>query len=1041
MAPTSLTSESSGGERLPRLEAIVAAVPCAVWRVSQGDLTLLEANPAAATLLGASATESRTAEAWLGRLLPEDRNRLSELCRAADPHRRLECGFVSENGESRRQLVRVAPGEDSSVCCIAEDITELRASERSARNAAAVFDAVADVMPMCLALKDLEGRRTYVNRRYCELRGVQADEILGKTDAELFPEEMARKFTDDDRRVIETGTTLHDVEELLGTDGQIRHIDRVKAPLRDSRGEITGVQLLFWDVTDRVHTERKLENSEALYTSLVESLPLSVFRKDRDFRFVFGNREFCRVFGRPQEEFIGKTDYDFFPPELADKFRRDDAHVMQTGEILEDIEETEQPSGERLYVQILKAPVRDQQGNIIGSQGMFWDVTDRKRAEQALAEAKEAADAANRAKSDFLANMSHEIRTPMNAIIGMTELLLDTPLSDSQREYLSIVQESGDALLTVINDVLDFSKIEAGKLELDSYPFDLHEALGDTMKSLAVRADRKGLELAFRIGPDVPVQVVGDRARLRQIVVNLVGNAIKFTHAGEVVLTVSSVHSDDESVELHFRVRDTGIGVPADKLQIIFEEFRQADTSTTRSYGGTGLGLTISSRLVEMMGGRIWAESEEGKGSTFQFTARFSTSDAETQEARWHTDVVTGAAVLVVDDNQTNRRILNEMLGNWGMRPTLASGAREAMEHLQLAADRKQSFPVVITDVTMPHIDGYELAEWIRKDGRLAETPIIMLTSSGQVKDLERLKTLKIAARLIKPAKQSELFDAIVTTLNGRSQSRRVTAIAEEPAIPAVRPLRIILAEDNLANQKLAVGVLTKQGHTVRVAPTGRDALEMWRSTPCDVILMDVQMPDMDGFEATHAIREAERQLGGRVPIIAMTAHAMKGDRERCLAAGMDEYLSKPIRSRQIAEKLANVIGAEQQAISGASEDLIAGESAEQEMVDWDAAMEIVDGDREMLREIAAAALEEAPRLQESLRKAVEAEDAAELRRSAHTLKGSMMTVGAGPASRAAQEIEALAKAGDCAGAARLVPQFESTLRSTVEELRRFLAR
>ncbi|HLQ43118.1 MAG TPA: PAS domain-containing protein, partial [Planctomycetaceae bacterium] len=469
-------------------------------------------------------------------------------------------------------------------------------SEKALLDARAAYQSLADYIPLSFIVKDLQGRRIFANRRYCEEHGVTLSQVLGKTDFELFPADLARKFAADDQRVIETGEELHDLEESKGLDGSRRIIDRRKSPIRDADGNIIGVQVLFWDVTEDMTAKEALRVSEAHYQSLVESLPLSVFRKDADYRLVFGNKRFCETIGMPLEFFYGKTDFDLFPQDLAEKYRRDDLHVAQTGQALEDIEEIIHPDGQRIYIQTLKAAVRDAEGHVIGIQGMFWDVTDRKRAEEALRRAKEAADAASKAKSDFLANMSHEIRTPMNAVIGMTELLLDTRLTPTQREYLTIVQESGEALLTLINDVLDFSKIEAGKFELDPSVFDLRETLGDTMKSLAVRGARQGLELAFEVDNDVPRMLEGDYARLRQIVINLVGNSIKFTPKGEVVLAVRCESREGQSIVLRFSVQDTGIGIPADKLDVIFDEFQQVDSSTTRTYGGTGLGLAISSR-------------------------------------------------------------------------------------------------------------------------------------------------------------------------------------------------------------------------------------------------------------------------------------------------------------------------------------------------------------------------------------------------------------------------------------------------------------
>jgi two-component system, sensor histidine kinase and response regulator len=748
-----------------------------------------------------------------------------------------------------------------------------------------------------IGIADANGVITCVNIAFSKQLGIPQDQLIGRHFSTFLspdnPPGLNQQIAAQSFMGGWSGECL-----VPCSDGSNLSVYLNSTAIRDDTGRPIGVIGIAQDISMRKRAEEALQASEEQFRQLAENIQAVFFvSTPNPLRITYVSPAYEEIWGKPRKELYQR------PQAWIDSIHPDDRQAATAvflqgmrGQPTDNEYRIIRPDGSLRWIRNRTFPVRNSVGQFYRVVGTAEDITQRMLARKELEKAREAAEVASRAKSEFLANMSHEIRTPMNGIIGMTELALETELTSEQREYLTLVKSSAHSLLTLLNDILDFSKIEAGKLDLEAIDFSLHDALETTLKTLSIRAHQKGLELAWHLLPDVPDFLLGDPTRLRQVVVNLVGNAIKFTSAGEVVLRVQRAQQNHDHVLLHFSVHDTGPGIPSDKQRSIFHAFTQADSSMTRTYGGTGLGLTISARLVALMNGTIWLESVPGLGSTFHFTVRMALS---TQSAPAHEtvalEVLENLPVLVVDDNATNLRILEEMLRSGHMVPTSAASGAAALAVLQSAKSRGSSFPLVLLDAQMPGLDGFQTAASIRKLSEFANTAIIML-SSGLRGDAALYRQLAISGHLTKPVTRRELLESIRIALGWRKlEPSPAPLIPKRPLVDNLRKFRVLLAEDNSVNQKLAVRFLEKRGHTVLVVGNGRAALNLLATQVVDVVLMDVQMPEMDGYAATAAIRDDERGTGKHLPIIAMTAHAMVGDKERCLAAGMDAYLTKPL--------------------------------------------------------------------------------------------------------------------------------------------------
>ncbi|MEO8482747.1 MAG: PAS domain-containing protein [Acidobacteriota bacterium] len=852
----------------------------------------------------------------------------------------VEMVIAPRTGPARRVLASGhaffdADGTKLGAVIAMHEISEQRRIEEALQRQQTELRVLFNLMPAMIWFKDTNNRILRVNQRVAEAAGKSIEEIEGKPSIEIYPDDAAHFYADDLEVIRSAAPKLGYVEAMRGQDGEEHWVQTDKVPYQDKDGRVIGLVVMAQDITARKTAEQALRTSTEEFRILAEAMPQIVWIARPDGWTVYINQHWSEYTGLRSADGLGDGWNKSFHPDDRQRGWIEWQHAVETESTFSFESRMRRADGIYRWWLIRGVPMRDADGTVFKWCGTCTDVQDLKQAELEISQsnlalqaeivertrAEGVADAANRAKSEFLANMSHEIRTPLNGVVGMTELMLGTNLDVEQRDYLTLLKASGDSLLTVINDILDFSKIEAGKLSIEDIPFDLNQAISTTLKVLSGRAHVKGLELACEIRPGVPTSLVGDSHRVRQVLTNLLGNAIKFTANGDVVLTVEAESRSETHAVLRFSVADTGIGIPTEQQAVIFKPFMQADGSMARRYGGTGLGLAISTNLVALLGGRIWVESVPGQGSTFHFTIPFAlqpATAAEPIDTEGRLRPLRDMPVLVVDDNAVSRRILGTTLSTWRMKPVLAEGGRAGLAAMRERRKAGAAFPLVLLDAQMPDVDGFAAAEAIRSDPELAGTAVLMLTSAGQIGDVARCRALGILACLTKPTTPDELLRAIFVALGRPEAAPDRRSVSRDPLRSvATRPLRILLAEDNTVNQLVASRLLEKRGHSVVVARNGREALAAIGTTlaagqagsrPFDLVFMDVQMPGMDGFETTAIIREREKSTGAHLPIVAMTANAMVGDRERCLAAGMDDYVAKPFEAGEVFATMDRVL-------------------------------------------------------------------------------------------------------------------------------------
>ena len=785
-----------------------------------------------------------------------------------------------------------------------------------------------------------------------------------------------------------------------------------------------------YTINQRKAAEEALRGSEERYRRIVETTPDGYYEVDINGNYSYFNDSMCDLLGYSRIEMTGMNHRAYLDDQNSQKLLNAINQVYRIRESIKALDFTfKRRDGSRRYAESSITLITDSRGEPTGFGGFLRDVTERRQA-QTLAQAKMAAETANREKSRFLANMSHEIRTPLNSIIGLIELMLETDLRPDQREDLDVVISSAYALLSLINNLLDFSKIEADKFELENSPLDLRDFMKDTLRMMGMRTQTKGLELAYRVAADVPDRLVGDPGRLRQILLNLIENAVKFTEEGEVVVNVATNQYTDNKADLCFSVEDTGIGIPRDKQKDIFSAFKQVDAKITNQYGGTGLGLAVSSQLVRLMGGELTVSSELGQGSRFEFAAAFKRlPEEQVKPEETAADDLQGTRILVVDDNATTRRLAKEMLDSWRLEVQFASNSEEARQ--LLSGDRTAD--LVMIDSDMPGSDGFSLARWI-KDQQIKDLRVVMMLTFPHLKRKAEFEELGVKGSVIKPFNPPELHNLLLVALDKKKMDTDKALPQKKPEAKskaARRSLKILVAEDTPFNQTFILRLLEKNGFHPILVENGQQAVEAFNPDTIDVILMDVQMPEMDGFEATREIRKLEARSGGHLPIIAMTAYATEGDRERCLEAGMDDYVSKPISAAKLFQAIDNLLPPEE---SGPS-----GDGLKPDSLNSKGLIKAFENDHHLFEELVEIFVTDYPQMLNTLRKSLESTDAETLSRTAHSLKGMLRNFQADAVADKAFELEKIGKQGELDNADQIIESLTGQIDDVARKLKQLV--